>query len=58
MRKKLISREELNEMNEIMTNLTLGLVFLLCAVVTFLIWPLDNYLRRKEKKKREKGDKK
>lgn len=45
-------------MNEIITNVTLGFVFLLCAGVAFCIWPLENILRRKERKERAKGTRK
>jgi len=44
-------------MNEIITNVTLGFVFVLCAGVAFCIWPLENILRRKEQKEREKENK-
>lgn len=41
-------------MNEIITNITLGLVFVLCAVVVFYIWPLENHLRRRDEKRKKK----
>lgn len=41
-------------MSEIVTTITLIFVFVMCALVVFLIWPLENILRRKEKKDTEK----
>lgn len=41
-------------MSEIVTTITLGFVFVICAAVAFLIWPLEEILRRKEKKDTEK----
>lgn len=39
-------------MSNIIIDITLGFVFALCALVVFMIWPLDVILRRKEKKKK------
>ena len=51
-------REELIEMNEIITYITLAFVFVLCAGVAFCIGPLESILRRKDKKNNERKSEK
>ena len=45
-------------MNEIIMNVTLGFVFVLCAVAVICILPLEKIFKGKEKKDAKKRDEK